>query len=458
MDSRLEEAVTHPDIALTIDETGTEEEIEEALAEFEPVDQFRGGIKVTSGWLVLTEDDYYHIFGDGMWKSYLRSDIRSAIYNEKRIFPNKLEVFFDEGMKSYGAKKQSGETFAEVLCNENISHVAEVCIDDIDSIEDEEQQPITESAKDDSAAAEGNQKQSQVPQVESEYRPAIELPSDSDRSVEYSDFDDKQLIGTGGNADVYRATVLLEDTQMDLAVKEPRTKGTLHTDIVERLLNEAGKWQNIDSHEHIVDVVDFGNKPLPWIAMECMDGGDLGDRAGTMEFDQALWTAIATTKAVRHAHRHGIAHLDLKPENILFRSVEDGWDVPKVADWGLSKYLLDHSNTVEGLSPQYAAPEQFDEEYGSTDDITDIYQLGAVFYELFTGDPPFNGKPFKIIGKVKDESPTQPSDIADVPNELDDILLTALAKQKDDRYEDILYFRDDLEDLFDSVNTSNDPY
>jgi serine/threonine protein kinase len=163
------------------------------------------------------------------------------------------------------------------------------------------------------------------------------------------------------------------------------------------------------------------------------------------------------TKGVRHAHRRGVAHLDLKPANILLRTTEDAWDVPKVTDWGLSKHLIDHSNSIEGFSPQYAAPEQFDDEYGSTDDITDIYQLGAVFYELFTGQPPFDGKPFKVIGKVKSQSPTPPSDIAAVPAELDDILLTALAKSKTDRYDDIVYLRDELQSLFESTLEEQKP-
>jgi serine/threonine protein kinase len=228
-------------------------------------------------------------------------------------------------------------------------------------------------------------------------------------------------------------------------------KGTLHVDQIDRMLREAKTWNKLDDHDHIVDVVDYDSDPLPWIAMEYMNGGHLGDRTGEMELQQALWTAITVTKGVRHAHRKGVAHLDLKPANILFRTIEDGWDVPKVADWGLSKHLLNHSNSIEGLSPQYASPEEFDSEYGSTDDITDIYQLGVVFYELFTGRPPFEGTPAKTMHKVLQQEPTPPSEIADVPAELDDILLTALAKQKDDRYEDILHLRDDLKSLFDSV-------
>ena len=181
--------------------------------------------------------------------------------------------------------------------------------------------------------------------------------------------------------------------------------------------------------------------------MEYMDGGHLGEQAGVVAFDQALWTAIAVTEGVRHAHRRGVAHLDIKPENVLFRTVEDGWDVPKVADWGLSKHLLEHSKSVEGFSPHYAAPEQFDDSYGAVDDLIDVYQLGAVFYELFTGRPLFEGQPAMLMNRVLNEWPNRPSAVADVPPELDDVLMPALAKQKEERYESVLYLRDELQKL-----------
>lgn len=275
------------------------------------------------------------------------------------------------------------------------------------------------------------------------------IPKEPNISVNYGALTNKESIGGGGNADVTKATLPKPDGGVTLAIKEPRMSGTLHTDAVRRMLEEAETWDMLGDHDHIVGVVDYGSKPIPWIAMEYMDGSHLGAQSGQMDIPQALWTAIAITKGVRHAHRRGVAHLDLKPENILFRIVGDAWDVPKVADWGLSKHLLEHSKSVEGLSPQYAAPEQFDEDFGSADDVTDIYQLGAVFYELFTGRPPFEGNPAKAMHKVLHEKPTPPSEIADIPEALDEILLRALAKEKDDRYESVLLLRNDLQDLYD---------
>jgi tRNA A-37 threonylcarbamoyl transferase component Bud32 len=278
--------------------------------------------------------------------------------------------------------------------------------------------------------------------------PPTRIPRAPAVSVDYDALTDEEPIGAGGNADVVRATLPTADGNVTLAIKRPRMSGTLHTDAIDRMLDEAETWDKLDDHDHVVGVVDYGAQPVPWIAMEYMDGGDLSERAGDLEFDQALWTAVAITKGVRHAHRRGVAHLDLKPANVLFRGVEGAWDVPKVADWGLSKHLLDHSQSVEGLSPQYAAPEQFDTDRGAADDITDVYQLGAVLYELFTGRPPFEGAaPAEAMHRVLNEEPAPPSEVAALPPELDDVLLTALEKEKGDRFESVLLLRNELQRL-----------
>ncbi|PSQ36912.1 hypothetical protein BRD08_03985 [Halobacteriales archaeon SW_10_66_29] len=244
-----------------------------------------------------------------------------------------------------------------------------------------------------------------------------EVPAPPELSLSYDDITKQSRIGSGGQADVYRAEV----------------------------------WDKLDDHDHVVTVVDYGTDPRPWIVMEYMDAGHAGDCAGELPLDQALWTAIATTRAVRHAPRRGVAHLDLKPQNILFLSVEGAWDVPKVADWGLSKQLLQYSKSVEGMSPHYAAPEQFDGGYGTADDITDVYQLGAVLYVLFTGRLPFQGDPAQVMRQVLNEQPPPPSEVADVPPALDDVLLSAMSIEKGDRYESVLYLRDELQTLRDRL-------
>jgi serine/threonine protein kinase len=188
-----------------------------------------------------------------------------------------------------------------------------------------------------------------------------------------------------------------------------------------------------------------------------MDCGTLNERIGSIDLAEALWLSARIAEGIRYGHRHGIAHLDIKPTNILLRNTPEGkWDYPKVSDWGLAKMLLEHSNSIEGISPTYAAPEQFDEDFGSTDDITDIYQLGAVVYALITGKPPFTGSSTSVMQGVLQEDPAPPSEInPEVPAAMDSVVLKALSKQKEDRYDGVLAFRQELDQLLEEYNTDN---
>jgi len=285
------------------------------------------------------------------------------------------------------------------------------------------------------------------------------IPEGPTLSLTHRDMNEIDHIGRGGDADVFRVTV--DGTETTLALKKPRLPDkpetgaskkrdpTVEIDVFERFMNEAKTWSKLDDHDHIVSVVDYGDTPVPWIAMEYMDGGELSTRMGEMDIKQTTWTSLSIVRGVRHAHRQGITHFDLKPGNILFREVEDGWDVPKVADWGLAKMLLEHSKNIEKLTPRYAAPEQFDpEEYDGQDERTDIYQLGAVFYEMFTDRPPFEGTESQVMYSVVNEEVQKPTDVnPNLPQRLDDILLKALEKNPDNRYETTVNLRNDLREL-----------
>ena len=273
-------------------------------------------------------------------------------------------------------------------------------------------------------------------------------PSQIDATLD--SFEELEQIGAGGNADVSKAAYHGDGPDV-CAVKQPRIQGTLSSDSIDEFTAEAETWEKLDDHDHIVGVLDHGQAPLPWIALEYMDGGSLEDRLDDIETAEALWTGVCVARAVRHAHRRGIAHLDLKPENVLFTTTDGRWDVPKVTDWGLAKMLLDHSQSVQGLSPHYAAPEQFDAEaYGHPDDYTDIYAVGAVVYAALVGEPPFTGSAAGVMRDVLEAEPTPPSERVDgLPEGTDDVIMQALAKDKDDRYESILDLRRELETLVD---------
>lgn len=275
----------------------------------------------------------------------------------------------------------------------------------------------------------------------------------------FDDFTEVDKLGSGGNADVTK--VEFDGRGPDtVAIKQPRMQGTLDQESIKQFVDEAETWNKIDDHNHIVGVLDWNSEPLPWIALEYMDGGDLNTRIGDLSIAEALWIGVGTAKAVRHAHRRGVAHLDLKPENILFQTTEaDTWDIPKVTDWGLAKMLLDHSKSVEGLSPEYAAPEQFDaDSYGAPDDMTDIYAIGAVVYASLTGNPPFVGASSAVMQGVLTEAPDPPSEtVDDLPDGTDAVILKALAKNKDARYESVLDLRRDLETLLErELGTADD--
>lgn len=258
-----------------------------------------------------------------------------------------------------------------------------------------------------------------------------------DLTLNYQEFERQERLGRGATAEVYRATVETDDGRMELAIKEPITDGTIVSETFDRFQKEVSVWERICDRPGIVSVVDWGEKPIPWIAMEYMDGGTLSERIDDVGVTEALWISEWVANSIRH-DRTGVQHLDLKPSNVLFRETSgDQWDLPKVADWGLARMIAETSASSDGFTVTYAAPEQFNPDtYGRTDARTDIYQLGALTYELIAGEPPFTGPNHKIMHGVLNEQPDPVSGHnPEVPAELDDVIGRALKKQKDDRYE-----------------------
>jgi serine/threonine protein kinase len=266
----------------------------------------------------------------------------------------------------------------------------------------------------------------------------------------YEDFEQIERIGSGGNADVYKARYREDSTVVALKVPRISDEETVDTSTFSEFVNEAEVWSGIDAHGRIVSVYAWGDQPLPWIAVEYMDEGTLG--AQSLGTDQVYAELEGFCEALHHAHRQGVTHTDIKPENILYKKV-NGDPFGKFTDWGLANELLEHSTSVAGFTPDYSAPEQLEpEEYGGTDEQTDIYQLGVVAYELFTGELPYEGgssQGASVMAVLNDE-PKKPSEINPGLDEgLDDVLLKVLSKEKENRYETALHFRDDLRRAYD---------
>ncbi|MEB3789447.1 MAG: serine/threonine protein kinase, partial [Desulfurococcales archaeon] len=209
----------------------------------------------------------------------------------------------------------------------------------------------------------------------------------------------------------------------------------------EQFRREAETWSRLD-HENIVKVLDYGIKPLPYIVMEYMPGGSLRDKLekeGRPTISEAIRIAVDIGEALSYAHHMGVIHRDLKPENVLF--TEDGR--AKLTDFGLAKVMLQASmSSASGFKGTilYAAPEQVDPaSYGSPDWRTDIWQYGALLYELLTGKPPFTAdNPLALINKIINEEPPPPSHHnPNIPQWLDEIIMKCLRKKKEKRWKSI---------------------
>ncbi len=261
-------------------------------------------------------------------------------------------------------------------------------------------------------------------------------------------------VGSGSNATVSEARV----ADRRVALKEPSVEDDR---VAERFVREAETWERVADHDHVVSVFDWGTgdeadgTDAPWLALEFADGGDLRsrDRHGVAE---ALWNARCLTDAVAHTHEQGVAHLDLTPDNVLFRTVEDGWDVPKIGDWGLAR-RLDAAADGDGVTPPYAAPEQFDPDtFGDPDERTDVYGLGALLYHLLTGEAPYSGAPSEIEAAVLDDDSPRPTAVdPSLSARLDEIVARAMATNPEERYETAAALHEAVDDLLSMVEAES---
>jgi HEAT repeat protein len=298
----------------------------------------------------------------------------------------------------------------------------------------------------DEAATAGNAPQEPVPDTSN-------IPTNGG-SLTYAAIDPESVLGRGA-ADVHLARVRQADgTAVDIdrvVLKEPRLAGRLDDAVREEFLEEAHYWGLVDDHPHVVDVMAWGTDPHPWLAVEYVAGGSLAERdTGTIDLDEALWLGARVADALREAHTLGLRHLDLKPDNVLLQPVTDNpWDVPKVADWGLARFQIEHSGRMSQFTPGYAAPEQFlPDRFGSPDARTDLYQLGVVLYELATGRHPFPDRDSHVPREHLTVTPPPPSDLEpELPSALDDMLGQLLAPNPDDRYDSAAVVRNALDRL-----------
>jgi serine/threonine-protein kinase len=253
-----------------------------------------------------------------------------------------------------------------------------------------------------------------------------------------------EKIGAGGMANVYLG--VREDGGFEQTVAIKLIKRGLDTDeILARFRRERQVLADL-AHPNIARLLTGGSTDdgRPYFAMEHVDGQSIDDYCLARELPVRgrieLFRVVCD--AVQFAHRALVVHRDLKPSNILVAD-RDGTATPKLLDFGIAKVLDDGgtdrtvSRTDAGrgrLTPAYASPEQVRGEPVTT--AMDVYSLGVVLYRLLTGRSPYRADPGRdgFERAICDEAPVRPSTIADVPGDLERIVLKALHKDPGRRY------------------------
>jgi len=270
-------------------------------------------------------------------------------------------------------------------------------------------------------------------------------------------------LGGGGMGDVYLAEHQL--LKRPCAIKLIRRDLVGNPRVFARFEREVRASARL-SHPNTIEIFDYGRNDdgAFYYVMEYLPGlslAQLVEQHGPMPPARVIYLLRQACDALNEAHDSGLIHRDIKPANLMAAHRGGQYDVAKLLDFGLVKSLSQHEPihlSQEGAvagSPLYMAPEQVMHS-DPPDRRTDIYGLGSVAYFMLTGRPPFLGENAMAVMVAHARDPvTPPSQIrADIPADLERVVLRCLAKKPDDRYPDTPSLAEDLEACADAPNWS----
>jgi serine/threonine-protein kinase len=261
-----------------------------------------------------------------------------------------------------------------------------------------------------------------------------------------------RLLGEGGMGVVYEATHTLIGRRLAVKVLHPEVSQM--PELVERFYNEARTAAAV-GHEHIIEITDMGtHKGSPFIVMEFLEGQALTEymRDRILGIPDAVAITLQVLDALNAVHANGVIHRDLKPDNIHVL-MKGGRHFVKILDFGISKLKtpevqdmhLTRTGTVLG-TPYYMAPEQAAGKK-EQDHRIDIYAAGVILYEMLTLSLPYQGDNYNALlaAILTEEAPLPSTYNPDIPVELENVIMTAIAKQPATRYPNAVKFMEALQ-------------
>lgn len=250
------------------------------------------------------------------------------------------------------------------------------------------------------------------------------------------------VLGAGGMGAVLEAKHVSLGHRVALKVLLPKARED--SEVAKRFQREARAAARL-SGPHVTRILDVEELPdgRPFIVMEKLTGRDLADELlerGRMPYREIADILIEACSGIAEAHACGIIHRDLKPSNLFLSEAADGTRTVKLMDFGISKVTDDTGQALTQThstfgTPLYMSPEQV-RSSKEVDARADVWSMGVILYELVTGKLPFEGaNSVATIAAILETKPARPREInQDVPEDIERVIMKALAKDPDDRY------------------------